>query len=512
MPKKRTPMTKIYDVLRLKFEAKLSNRDVAHCLKIGAATVSDILGRFRNAGLTWPLSDDLKDVVLEARLFPGKACSPHKAQPDFAQIHRELKRKGMTKLLLWQEYQAEYPETAYGYTQFCSHYQRWQKKLKRSMRQQHAAGDKLFIDYCGPTVPIVNPDSGEVRQAQIFVATLGASNYTYVEACEGQDQQSWLMAHVNAFEFFGGVPNLLVPDNLRSAVTKADRYEPTLNENYLKLARHYNTAVMPARPYKPRDKAKAENAVLIVERWILMRIRHQSFHTLASLNQTLRELLDDLNQRAFRHLPGNRQSLFGQLDKPALKPLPGHRYEYLDHHHAKVGIDYHILYKKHAYSVPHRYVGERVDIQASARLVRVYFKGTCIAQHPRHHRDGGFTTEPGHMPTSHQKQRWSPEQLLNWGNSIGPGARTVVESELGSKAHPEQAYRCCLGLLNLQRTYGDARLEQACQSAILLERPTRRTVVNLLKNNREDPARLQPTSPEEPSVSHSNIRGAGYYN
>jgi len=302
-----------------------------------------------------------------------------------------------------------------------------------------------------------------------------------------------------------------VPDNLRSAVTKADRYEPTLNENYLKLARHYNTAVMPARPYKPKDKAKAENAVLIVERWILMRIRHQVFHTLASLNQELKRLLKDLNQRAFKHLPGNRESMFEQLDRPALKALPQYRYEYIDHHHAKAGIDYHALYKKHAYSVPHIYTGERVEIQATVRMVRIYFKGQCIAQHPRSHKAGGFTTLPEHMPTSHQKQQWTPQRLLNWGKSIGSGTRSVVEHQLNSKAHPEQAYRACLGLLSLARQYTDARLEQACQSALLLERPDRFTVKNLLENKRENYAQKQNEEPNEP-ITHVNIRGSKYYN
>lgn len=511
MRKKRTPMSKINDVLRLKFEAKLSHRDIALCLKIGSATVSEILTRFKNAKLSWPLPDDLSEAVLEQRLFPGKGSSAKKEVPDFALMHKELKRKGMTKILLWQEYQAKYLEKAYAYTQFCEYYLRWRKKLKRSMRLHHIAGDKLFIDYCGPTVPIVNPDTGECRNAQIFVATLGASNYTYIEASASQKQEDWLMAHVNAFEFFGGVPNLLVPDNLRSAVTKADRYEPTLNENYLKLARHYNTAVMPARPYKPKDKAKAENAVLIVERWILMRIRHQVFHTLASLNQELKRLLKDLNQRAFKHLPGNRESMFEQLDRPALKALPQYRYEYIDHHHAKAGIDYHALYKKHAYSVPHIYTGERVEIQATVRMVRIYFKGQCIAQHPRSHKAGGFTTLPEHMPTSHQKQQWTPQRLLNWGKSIGSGTRSVVEHQLNSKAHPEQAYRACLGLLSLARQYTDARLEQACQSALLLERPDRFTVKNLLENKRENYAQKQNEEPNEP-ITHVNIRGSKYYN
>lgn len=503
-------MSKITEVLRLKFDTKLSNRNVAHCLKIGAATVSDILARFRQAKIDWPLPEDMTEVILEERLYPSKKSSAMKAQPDFSAIHQELKRKGMTKLLLWQEYLEDNPINAYKYTQFCTLYQRWRKKQKRSMRQLHAAGEKLFIDFCGPTVPIVHPETGEIRKAQIFVATLGASNFTYIEACESQKQESWLMAHVNAFEFLGGIPELLIPDNLRSAVTKADRYEPILNENYLKLARHYGTAIMPARPYKPKDKAKAENAVLIVERWILMRIRKQTFHSIASLNKALKELLAELNLRPFRHLPECRQTLFDKLDKPALKALPNYRYEYVDHHHAKVGVDYHVFYKKHAYSVPHMYVKERVTMEVSARLVRIYHKNKCITQHPRKNEQGGFSTIAEHMPLSHQKQHWSPEQLLHWGSGIGPGTRAFVEQLLIGKEHSEQAYRACLGLLNLERLYTSERLDKACQSALLHGYPDYQTVQNLLKNKLEN----QPPEPKEEtqSIHHRNLRGSTYYN
>lgn len=376
------------------------------------------------------------------------------------------------------------------------------------MRQHHVAGEKLFLDFCGPTIPIVNPDTGEVRQAQIFVATLGASSYTYVEACENQRQESWLMAHTRAFEFFGGVPLLLVPDNLKSAVTHADRYEPVLNENYRKLARHYNTAVLPARPRKPKDKPKVENAVQVVERWILMRLRHEVFHTLAALNLAISELLQDLNERPFRRLPGCRKSQFEQLDKPALKALPPYPYEYVDIRRAKVGPDYHVLYGKHAYSVPHPLVGSHIDIEAGARLVRLYHKGILVAQHPRAIHPGGFTTQADHMPESHRQQRWSPDRLLSWGESIGCATRAVVAWHLYHRAHPEQAYRTCLGLLNLSREYGEARLENACQQALLLERPWRQVILNLLRNHRD---RQQDDAPDDTPVEHSNVRGAGYY-
>jgi transposase len=320
-------MSKIKDILRLRFDAGLSLRDISKCCSVGPATVSEILSRFATSGLSWPLLGETSETELEKAVYKGKNSSRHKRQPDFALMHQELKRKGMTKLLLWQEYRDLDTATAYGYTQFCEHYQTWVKSLKRSMRQLHIAGDKLFIDYCGPTVAILNPDTGEIRyHAQIFVATLGASNYTYVEAGRSQQLEDWIMAHARAFAFFGGIPRLLVPDNLRSAVSKTHRYMPVLNENYARMARHYGTAVMPARPYKPKDKSKAENAVLIVERWILMRLRHEHFYTLSSLNLRIRELLQELNHRQQRVHPGSRHELYVRFDKPALMPLPLYAY------------------------------------------------------------------------------------------------------------------------------------------------------------------------------------------
>ena len=458
---------------------------------------------------TWIIANYV-DPAIESTLYPGRQSSKKRREPNFVEMHQELKRKGMTKMLLWEEYRELEPSTAYGYTQFCEHYKRWLKKQKRSMRQHHIAGDKLFIDYCGPTVPIVNPDTGEIRHAQIFVATLGASNYTYVEACPSQQSQDWLMAHVRAFEFFGGVPKLLVPDNLKSAVTKTHRYLPTINENYARMARHYNTAIIPARPYKPKDKSKAENAVLIVERWILMRLRHQVFHTLGGLNAAIKELLKDLNNRRQRMHPGSRYQLYETLDKPALLPLPSYPYEYIDTKRAKVGPDYHVLYQKHAYSVPHQLVGEQLQIDATERLIRIYHKGQIVAQHPKQTKQGGFTTLKEHMPDSHVKQRWSQSRLLNWGESIGSGVRATVLSQLKSREHPEQAIKSCLGILNLTKQYGDARLEAACQKALLLERPYYSVISNLLKHNKEQ--MLEPLQQDnEPLLEHPNLRGQDYY-
>jgi len=460
MSKKRISMVKIKELLRLKFECGLSNRNIAVCLNIGCSTVSEILTRFKKSELIWPLADGCSDADLTHALYQPKGASTNKVLPDFTLCFTELKRKGVTKLLLWEEYYEQYQQRAYGYSQFCEYYSRWLKLQKRSMRQTHMAGDKLFIDYCGPTIPVVNPDTGEIRNAQIFVATLGASNYTYVEASESQKLVHWLQAHVNAFEHFGGAPALLVPDNLRAAVSKTDRYEPKLNDSYQKLANHYRIAIMPARPYKPKDKAKAENAVLIVERWIMMRLRHHRFNTFHELNLSIRELMTALNNRTMKQLGASRQTLFDSLDKPALKPLSAQPYLYTEVKRAKVGPDYHIEYKRHYYSVPHQLVGQYVELEATSKLIQLYCQGQLIAQHPASNHKGGQSTHQEHMPGEHQSQTWSPERLLSWGSSIGSATKAIVQCLLNSKAHPAQSYRSCLGLLNLPKKYSNARVEQ----------------------------------------------------
>lgn len=500
---------RIKEVLRLKYDCGLSHRNIASCLKIGPATVSELITRFKQSQLGWPLPEGCSDTELTQALYHSKQASRDKVMPDFTQCFIELKRKGMTKMLLWQEYHEQYQTQAYAYTQFCEHYTRWLKHQKRSMRQTHTAGDKLFIDYCGPKLCVVNPDTGEVREAEVFVATLGASNYTYVEAFPSQGKSYWLEAHANAFDHFGGVPQLLVPDNLRSAVTRANRYEPRLNDSYQKLANHYQTAVMPARPYKPKDKAKAENAVLLVERWIMMRLRHQTFHTFKELNLAIRELMNALNQRQMKQLGASRQELFDKLDKPALKPLPVQRYLYTETKRATVGPDYHIEYRRHYYSVPHQLVGQHVELEASSRLVQIYHQGNLVAQHPRSQRERGNSTHSEHMPTNHQYQKWSPGRLLNWGANIGPATREVVNKMLNSKPHPAQSYRSCLGLLSLSKKYGETRLEQACKDALMMNKANYTFISNLLTNNRE--GQLSQDTNATPNLVHSNVRGPGCY-
>ena len=510
-------MRKIKDILRLRHEAGLPYRGIANALNIGYGTVVDYLNRAEQAGLGWPIPETLHERDLGRLLFPTQAATGQRrfAEPDFPAVCQELKRKGVTKLLLWQEYRQQHPDDGYSYAQFCHRYRVWLGCQQRSMRQAHRAGEKLFVDYCGPTLPIVNPDTGEYRQAQVFVAVLGASNYTFACASWSQKQADWLNAHVKAFEFFGGVPELVVPDNLKSAVRKTHRYEPDINPSYQQLASHYQCVIVPARPYKPRDKAKAEVAVQIVERWIMARLRHQSFFTLASLNQAIRVLLDDLNQRPFKKLPGTRLSQFEQLDKPALRALPAQPYQYADIKQARVHIDYHIEYDKHYYSVPHPLVKQAVEVHATDSVVAICHQGQRVASHPRSYRQGAHSTCQEHMPQAHQAMHgWSPERFLNWAGDIGTETREVVSCLLQEKRHSEQSYRRVLALLSNAKKYGRERLNQACGRALLIGSPTRSSVESILKQGLDRIALETPRHAVQEELSldhHENIRGEDYY-
>lgn len=511
-------MRHIKDVLRLNFEAKLSQRQIARSLKIGLGTVSLYLNRVKDAGISWPLPQGMDDSALEKALFPNvqSSVSVKLVEPDYAMIHQELKRKGVTKLLLWQEYKQQYGDNGYQYSQFCYRYGQWVQQQKRSMRQVHRAGEKLFVDYCGPTVHIVNPDTGELREAQIFVAVMGASNYTFATATWTQSQQDWIEAHVKAFGFFGGVPEIVVPDNLKAAVRKTHRYTPDLNPAYQQMARYYQTAIVPARPYKPKDKAKVETAVQIVERWILARLRHHSFFTLASLNQAIGDLLGDLNQRPFKKLPGCRRSQFEQIDLPALKPLPSQPYQYVDIKQARVHIDYHIEYDKHYYSVPHHLVRQAVMVHTSGTVVSIYAYGKRVATHPRSWRKGAHSTCAEHMPQNHRAiHEWSPERFLNWAAEIGAPTRELVNHLLQQKRHKEQTYRQILALLSNAKKYGRDRLNNACARALHINSPTRRSVESILSKGID---KIPPTSHANVKAQedlfldeHENLRGEKYY-
>jgi len=501
-------MRKIRDVLRLRLAAGLSIRQIKDSTKISVGAIQRLLRKADELGLAWPLPDELDDSQLARLFYPGAdpTSSARYAVPDWAALHQELKRKGMTKQLLWEEYTQHYPNRCYSYSQFCERYRHWCGQQKRSMRQTHRAGEKCFVDYCGPTVPIICASTGEVRQAQVFVAVLGASNYTYAEATLSQSLPDWLASHVRMLEYLGGCPEILVVDNLRSGVSRACRYDPELNPSYQQWAEHYQVAVVPARPYKPKDKAKAEVGVQIVERWILARLRHHSFFSLAEVNQCIRALLSELNDKPFKQLPGNRREAFEQLDRPALRPLPSHPYRYVEIKPVKVNIDYHVQYQKHHYSVPHQYVGETLELHASDTVVTLYFRQRPVASHPRKHRPG-TTTEASHMPQRHQRQQqWTPGRLKNWAKDIGPEVLAWVTEQLAAKAHPEQAYRICLGLLNLSRDYPPQRLDAACGIANQEGLIRLKQIKSILHSNRDrlpDSLSLQTDLPQ----GHENIRG-----
>jgi transposase len=511
-------MRQIKEVLRLKFEAKLSHERIAAATGLSKGAVTNYLKRAADAGIGWPLAPQMDDAALEALLFT-QASAPLAiyAAPDFAHLHQELKRKGVTLQLLWEEYNAAHTGCAYRYSQFCFHYGHFRARLKRSMRQVHRAGEKLFLDYCGNTVPIIDAATGELRAAQIFVAVLGASNYTYAEASWTQSLPDWIGSHLHTFEFIGAVPALLVPDNLKSAIKRACRYEPEATSTYADMARHYGTAILPARPFHPRDKAAVEAGVLLVQRWILARLRNRQFFSLAELNAAIRELLIDLNNRPFKKLEGSRASAFALIDRPAMAPLPVTRYEYAEWKAAIVNIDYHVEIDSHYYSVPHSLVRLKIEVSFSATTVECFFKGKRVAVHMRSHSRGRHTTLAEHMPESHRKHsEWSPGRLLNWALSIGPGTREVVKWQLENRPHPEQGYRACLGLLNLAKHYGPERLEAACRRALAIGSPTRKRIKSILDAKLDQHPELFPTPASEapaspPPAPHANVRGADYF-
>ena len=389
-------MRRIKEVLRLHYESGLGRRQIGRSLGISHATVRGYLRRAEQAGLSWPLPDTLSDAQLEQRLFPPLNMVPdgERPLPDWSSQYKELKRKGVTLFLLWQEYKAIYPE-GYQYSRFCDLYRAWASKVDVSMRQTHKAGEKMFVDYAGQTLPVTNPQTGEIRQAQVFVATLGASSYTYAEATWTQTLPDWIGSHTRAFAFFGGVTEILVPDNLKSGVTTPCRYEPGLNRTYMDLAAHYGTAIIPARVRKPKDKAKVESSVLLAERWILASLRNRTFFSLNEANAAVAELLTHLNDRPFQKLPGSRREMFETLEKSTLKQLPASPYTYAEWEKARVHIDYHVEVDDHYYSVPYQLIKQRLDVRITAHTVECFLKGKRVASHRRSSHKGRVIIESG---------------------------------------------------------------------------------------------------------------------
>lgn len=505
-------MRKIREYLRLRFAAGLSHRQIAASLQVSRSSVGEYERRFAASGLSWPLPEALSDTQLERRLFPPPPAVPAATRvvPDWAVVHQELRRPGVTLMLLWKEYRAVHPE-GFGYSWFCKRYEDWSGALDVVMRQTHRAGEKLFVDDAGQTVAVVDPASGEIRTAQIFVAVLGASNYTYAEATWTQTLPDWIGAQVRALNFLGGCPDIIVPDNLKSAVSKAHRYEPDLNPTYQDFATHYGLAVIPARVRKPRDKAKAEGGVLLVERWILARLRHQEFFSLPELNGVIATHLQALNTRPFKKLEGSRLSQFEAIDRPALRALPATPYAYAEWRKARVAPNIHIEVDGHFYSVPHALVKRQVDVRLTTTTVEVLHHGQRVASHVRSPRRGGYTTVTDHLPERHQRAlEWTPERLQRWAHTIGPATAAVTTQLLGARRHPQQAFNACFGVLRLSTAYSEARLEAACARALTLGTVSYKSLATILEKGLDQ--RPLPT-PDQHSLplDHANLRGADYY-
>ena len=507
-------MKKIKEVLRLR-SLGLHQHQIARSCSIGQSTVHHYLKRAAVAGINWPLAAEIDEVELERRLFPLPLAPAERANLpplDFVGLHRELTtHKHVTLQLLWEEYHQAHPE-GYRYSWFCQLYRDWLDQQDIVLRQQHRAGEKLFVDHAGDTIALTHPQTGEVLPAYLFVAVLGASNYIYAEATLNRDLPNWIGSHVRAFEFFGACPEIVVPDNWKTGVSRACRYEPDLNQTYAEMARHYGVAIIPARPAKPRDKAKVEQGVLLAERWIIAALRHRTFFDLGSLNQAIVELRDRLNHRPFKKREGCRWDLFCQLDRPALRPLPAQPYCFGDWKTLRVNIDYHVELERHYYSVPYQLIGQQVDARWTAATVEIFHRGLRVASHARSTVPYQATTQDGHRPKSHRAHlEWTPSRMIEWAATTGPATAKLVETILASKPHPEAGYRSCLGVIRLGKTYSLQRLEAAARRALHLRACSYPSIKSILACGLDRQPLPQEAAPSGPPIQHPNIRGAGYF-
>jgi len=514
MGTKRLPMRPFREIMRLKYEVGLGHRAIARACAVGVGTVSEYVRRAGRAGLGWPLPENLDDAALEAKLFPTSAGPGwvQRALPDFAYLHQELKRVGVTLQLLWLEYRQDHPD-GYQYSQFCERYRRFAKKLAPSMRQVHRAGEKAFVDFSGNKPHYVDARTGEIVEAELFVGVLGASGLVYGEATPSQELPFWIAAHVRMLEWFEGAPEIFVPDNLRSAVTIPCRYDPTLNRTYSDFAQHYGAVVIPARTYHAKDKPKVELSVLLAQRWVLAVLRNRTFFSLGELNAAIWERVRVINERPMQKLGVSRRQLFERLDRPALKPLPTDRYEMAEWKNCRVNIDYHVEVDHNYYSVPYQLIHELVEARFTHSTVEIFFKSHRVDSHRRLFGRGLASTKLEHMPSSHRAHaEWTPSRLISWGEKTGPATARVVAEIMASRPHPEQGFRACLGIMRLGQIHGAARLEAACLRAERLGSCQYRTVKNILAAGLEQLA-LEPegSSPQTTPV-HDNIRGSKYYN
>ncbi|MBM4448875.1 MAG: IS21 family transposase [Chloroflexi bacterium] len=514
MANRRLPMRKIKEVLRLKYECGLSAREIACSCSIARSTVADYLMKAQAAGLTWPQASTLTDTQIEERLFPAKPVpsSVKRPEPDYQYIYNELRKYrkfNLTLIQLWLEYKEEHPD-GYQYSQFCDCYRRWKGKLDYYMRQEHRYGEKVFIDF-SDGLSIVDPLTGELTLTQLFLTVWGASNYTYAEPTLSQTLPEWIGAHRRALEYFGCVPRALVPDNLKSGVSKACKYEPELNPTYADMAEHYGCAVIPARPRKARDKAKVEVGVLIAKRWILSVLRKRTFYSLAELNDAIRECLERLNTRPMRRLGKSRRELFEAMERPNALPLPARPYEYAEWLKARVGFNYHVDVDDHSYSVPYKLLHEKLDIRLTTTTIEAFRKGERVAAHARSYIKGGYTTLPEHMPPEHRAYaEWSPSRLINWATKTGPATAQLVEKVMAGRPYPEQAYKACMGIIHLDRHYLPERVEAAAARALKYNACSYRSMKAILAAglDRQDE---RDNGGQMGLPLHQNIRGKEYY-
>jgi len=512
MPAERVSMRKIREVLRLTHALGMSRRLVGEATGIGKTAVGEYVRRAALAGQSWPIPDEIDDAELERRLFPPPEArsSTSRTEPDWSYNHAELKRRGVTLALLWQEYRAEHAQ-GYAYSWFCERYSDWRKRISPTMRQTHLAGDKLFVDWAGDTMPVFDPTTGEEYCTHIFIAALGASNYTYAEARWTETLPDWIGAHVNAFIAIGGVSKALVPDNLKAGITKPSRYEPGINRTYQELADHYGCVVLPARVMKPRDKAKVEVAVQIVQRFVLAKLRHRRFFSLAELNAAIRDCVAAINTKVMRHVGKSRNELLETIDRPALNALPTTPYSYAEWKRARVAPDYHIEVADHYYSVPSKLIREMVEARITSATVEIFHKGQRIASHAFSPVRNRHTTITEHMPSAHRRYaEWTPAKMMSEAALIGPAAIALVEAIMKAKPHPEQGFRSCLGIISLVRTYGSERVEAASRRGNDIGATTYGSIKSILQNGL-DKAYASSKAPDGPPIRHANIRGRGYY-
>jgi len=512
-------MKQVRDILRLHAIMGLSIRKIQGATGVARSTVADYIKRFGELSLTLQQIDILDDDALRLKLFPDLTCAvvSRKAMPDMNYIHNELKLRKKTKVtlqLLWEEYKRDNPN-GYEYTQFRVHYKRFKQTLNPSMRQTHLAGEKVFVDYSGLTMPIYNQRTGKVEKAQIFVAVLGASGYTFVHATPSQTQEDFIHSHVMCYTFFGGVPRIVVPDNLKSAIISNNKNGIVVNESYADLNRHYSIAVEPARPRKPKDKSKAEQGVQAIQRYILARFRHHKFFSVDELNVALAPLLDRYNNKIVQHLQKSRTELFKDVDKPYLNPLPANRYIYKQFKIARVNQDYHITLEKCNYSVPFKYIKNEVEVRYSTQSVYIYCKHKLIATHPRLRRVGESSTLHEHMPRDHQyiNEKMNPDRLRSWAKNIGEYSCVFVEDAFTEVEYNPQAYRKISAVLSLAKLYGNTELELALMYALKMRTITTKSIKSILDKKLYLAKSVNNIVSTKHSLfnNHTNIRGSDEY-